>query len=67
MSRHEREGPILKKKQDAKRYEYPIRANDEGIDATVDPDNGHIFSGMMKRTALETGGTFAPIDYRDED
>lgn len=27
----------------------------EGFDATVEPEDGHIYSGMLKRTALETG------------
>lgn len=37
----------------------------EGFDASVEPEDGHVFSGMLKRTALETG-KFCDVKRRTE-
>ena len=53
----------LKKKEDFKRYEFPIVANPDGQDNSVEPF-GEIYSGLLKRTARETGH-FIPDNIRE--
>lgn len=58
-------GPILKDEQDYPRMKYVIKKNSEGIDNAVDPENS-IYSGMLKRTAIESGD-FINMGERNEE
>ncbi len=55
----------LKKKETFPRYEFPIVENPEGQDNSVEPYL-EIYSGMLKRTARETGH-FEPENIRNPD
>jgi hypothetical protein len=51
------DGPTYKDAEEFPRMKYPIVYNPDegGGDASVDPVRGDIQSGMLKRTARETG------------
>jgi hypothetical protein len=53
----------LKREEEFKRYEFPIVENPDGQDNSVEPF-GEIYSGMLKRTARETGH-FEPENIRE--
>ena len=57
-----RDDSYLKKKEGFPRYEFPIVKNRDGQDNSIDPDF-EIYSGLMKRTARETGH-FIPENLR---
>lgn len=46
------------------RVHVPIFHNKEGGDASIDPDAPDIYSGMLKRTARQTG-RFCDSKYED--
>jgi hypothetical protein len=52
--------------QSGGRVRLPIWRTREGFDASVEPEDSHIFSGMLKRTARETG-KFCDVKYPDKD
>lgn len=54
----------LKKDEDFKRYKFPIVANPDGQDNSVEPF-GEIYSGLTKRMARETGH-FCPENIRKD-